>query len=786
MSEKDNDAQKANESLDYICTISKRIYEDAANYEDQNFATTSDLQSCQNEFKCSNMNCCSTLADFDDDDEDEDLSDTPNGYKIELWECEKRHSGDGEEYPETTVESKLDDDEDKMNPAYIPRKGTFFEHDLRNDCRESETEFKLKKIHRIDRTKWQHDKFDEKFQAPKSRQEIVAVYGFDIREDCLPLEIPKKSNKHRIGKKAQPEDAFREWIRADKPRNDYSEKTFCPRRSWPDVTLRIQKERTKQPPYTIAKSTTDVAFANSEEKNESYLNPEIEYLNSAVKDNDLQISEKNHLENIKDSSKSAKIGTGRILCENLEGIQTHSSRSSDKHSRKISAKNADRKQNIIYPSNHKNKYIGHVCEDRSILNDLPASTAAVSQSTQQPQDVRLLERKELLTTLHGYDFHKKVSCGSKRSTIIIQTTMTPEIIPPVTCIRTNSKSAEAKSVTALRSNNTALATLVNANVSEEPCIWPGREFVPSEYLYQSSKSDIKTKRYSSQRLKMTSPESDLPETESRDADCGDNNIALLPDLASMNAPVINGPYQTTAYYGALSAPRNMLHFPESAVLPFAVPSINYTIPVNSSVLSNQLRLYNSPAIKSKTMSVAPCATALMHGAYVNSQALLTGTYVNSPVFNYGGTLTQRYSFATVENPSGSSHPARRKINEGGNPLEVRGGTVYFNPEIQQVDLLHGTTYFNTEEQAPRLKSPIRRAKAAIPIVKPKDLAEKEIITTANEYKVMQQQMRNTDATLPTEKTDGENRGDDTKDNATLNLEETEAKEENENEAKHAT
>lgn len=51
---------------------------------------------CQNEFKCSNMNCCSTLADFDDDDEDEDLSDTPNGYKIELWECEKRHSGDGE------------------------------------------------------------------------------------------------------------------------------------------------------------------------------------------------------------------------------------------------------------------------------------------------------------------------------------------------------------------------------------------------------------------------------------------------------------------------------------------------------------------------------------------------------------------------------------------------------------------------------------------------------------------------------------------------------------------
>lgn len=29
------------------------------------------------------------------------------------------------------VEKKLDDDEDKANPAYIPRKGTFYEHDSR-------------------------------------------------------------------------------------------------------------------------------------------------------------------------------------------------------------------------------------------------------------------------------------------------------------------------------------------------------------------------------------------------------------------------------------------------------------------------------------------------------------------------------------------------------------------------------------------------------------------------------------------------------------------------------
>lgn len=49
----------------------------------------------QNEFKCNNTSysCCSTL---DIDDDDEDLSDALNGDRIELWECEKRHSGDGE------------------------------------------------------------------------------------------------------------------------------------------------------------------------------------------------------------------------------------------------------------------------------------------------------------------------------------------------------------------------------------------------------------------------------------------------------------------------------------------------------------------------------------------------------------------------------------------------------------------------------------------------------------------------------------------------------------------
>jgi len=37
-----------------------------------------------------------------------------------------------QEQPDTAADSrKLDDDEDRQNPAYVPRKGAFFEHDLR-------------------------------------------------------------------------------------------------------------------------------------------------------------------------------------------------------------------------------------------------------------------------------------------------------------------------------------------------------------------------------------------------------------------------------------------------------------------------------------------------------------------------------------------------------------------------------------------------------------------------------------------------------------------------------
>jgi len=38
----------------------------------------------------------------------------------------------------------------------------------------------------IDNNKWLHDRFDERTQMPKTRQELVAVYGYDIRSASRP------------------------------------------------------------------------------------------------------------------------------------------------------------------------------------------------------------------------------------------------------------------------------------------------------------------------------------------------------------------------------------------------------------------------------------------------------------------------------------------------------------------------------------------------------------------------------------------------------------------------
>lgn len=49
-----------------------------------------------------------------------------------------------------------------------------------------------------DESKWDHDKFDQFAQAPKSRDELIAMYGYDITQyDKPPDEAPRSGGRPR-------------------------------------------------------------------------------------------------------------------------------------------------------------------------------------------------------------------------------------------------------------------------------------------------------------------------------------------------------------------------------------------------------------------------------------------------------------------------------------------------------------------------------------------------------------------------------------------------------------
>lgn len=113
-------------------------------------------------------------------------------------------------------ERRVDDDEDRSNPQYIPKRGTFYEHDDRtaasgeesvNTTSETASEKKEGSETTTERrrpprksdivNKWTHDKYNENEQMPKSRDELVAIYGYDIRNEDAP---PHARRNRRYGR----------------------------------------------------------------------------------------------------------------------------------------------------------------------------------------------------------------------------------------------------------------------------------------------------------------------------------------------------------------------------------------------------------------------------------------------------------------------------------------------------------------------------------------------------------------------------------------------------------
>ncbi|XP_053554290.1 protein CASC3 [Bombina bombina] len=128
----------------------------------------------------------------------------------------ERQSGDGQESTEpdenkAAIKSQkhLDDDEDRKNPAYIPRKGLFFEHDLRGHTQDEEVRPKGRHPRKLwkDEGRWEHDRFREDEQAPKSREELIALYGYDIRSCKNPEDIrPRRPRKPRFSSPTRREE----------------------------------------------------------------------------------------------------------------------------------------------------------------------------------------------------------------------------------------------------------------------------------------------------------------------------------------------------------------------------------------------------------------------------------------------------------------------------------------------------------------------------------------------------------------------------------------------------
>ncbi|ODN05228.1 Protein CASC3 [Orchesella cincta] len=121
----------------------------------------------------------------------------------------------------------LDDDEDRKNPQFIPKKGYFYEHDDRTKVEEENGEKPEEPVVKEEKpkkpadsvNKWSHDKFEETEQAPKSSEELQTLYGYDIRSEDQP---PRARRRRRYGR--GPTKYTRQWEDEEayqKPRGGY-------------------------------------------------------------------------------------------------------------------------------------------------------------------------------------------------------------------------------------------------------------------------------------------------------------------------------------------------------------------------------------------------------------------------------------------------------------------------------------------------------------------------------------------------------------------------------------
>ncbi|XP_074037445.1 CASC3 exon junction complex subunit isoform X2 [Leptinotarsa decemlineata] len=174
----------------------------------------------------------------------------------------EREEGDGQE---SVPSKKVDDDEDKKNPQYIPKRGTFYEHDDRTAeddesnviVEEDKDKDGKKKVWQDKKERWAHDRFSEQEQGPKTRTELIGIYGYDIRNEDGP---PRARRRRRYGR--GPNKYTRNWEDEDA----YNKPQPVVHR--PKKTTRPGKESEEFPPLVRESTSEPSAETESNENRE--------------------------------------------------------------------------------------------------------------------------------------------------------------------------------------------------------------------------------------------------------------------------------------------------------------------------------------------------------------------------------------------------------------------------------------------------------------------------------------------------------------------------------------
>ncbi|XP_049818458.1 protein CASC3 isoform X2 [Aethina tumida] len=277
----------------------------------------------------------------------------------------EREEGDGQE---SAPSRKIDDDEDKKNPQYIPKRGTFYEHDDRTadddekvEAAEAEKADKdgKKKVWQDKKEKWSHDKFNDNDQAPKSRSELIAIYGYDIRNEDGP---PRARRRRRYGR--GPNKYTRNWEDEEaynKPPITRTKKPIKPKRNveeFPPLGGNPRNDNTSTRNSSDRDIQDNVERESSEriaENNGNFFPSNQQQSSNSVSENVRQHHQNNPSQQEANANKALpqpRVGTGRVVKPKKE-IKDSDYRGFTTRSRQV--RNAKVEQKPVPNRNHAKK-----------------------------------------------------------------------------------------------------------------------------------------------------------------------------------------------------------------------------------------------------------------------------------------------------------------------------------------------------------------------------------------------------------------------------------------------